>query len=68
MSYIIYYANQPKNDKLSGKTNLYRGLKIPTKEIDNYKAGQIINLTGYTSSSKDQQVALRFAMSNVQED
>ena len=60
LSCIIYYANQNrKQDKLKGKTVLYRGLKLKQNEVDNnYKQGDTIHLMGYTSTTKDLDCAL----------
>ena len=53
---------------MKGKTNLYRGLKLASAELDNYKEGNLINLTGFTSSSMDKNVAIKFAIENEVDD
>ena len=34
LSYIIYFANKRRQDKLIGKTLLYRGLKLTDEELE----------------------------------
>ena len=64
-SYIINYANQYSQDKLSGLTTLYRGIKMDEDDIENFEIGKTINLSGYTSSSTDINCAIRFALTDV---
>ena len=64
-SYIINYANQYSQDKLSGLTTLYRGIKLEEHDIDTFERGKTINLQGYTSSSTDIDTAIRFAICDV---
>lgn len=62
LSYIIYFANKSrKKYRLKGKNTFYRGLKLPKEELDSYELGKVINLTGYTSSSKERKIAIKFA-------
>ena len=65
LSYIIYGANKNRKDKLKGHTILYRGLKINRLELSKLSIGQIINLQGYTSTSKDFSIALKFAFTDI---
>ena len=68
LSYIIYYANGNKTDsKLKESTILYRGLKMRKKFIDGYQIGTKTNLVGFTSTSKNREVAFRFAFKDLKE-
>ena len=64
LSYIIYFANEHlSSQKHESQTTLFRGLKLPQQEADNcFKINSKVNLTGYTSSSRNAGVALRFAL------
>ena len=74
LSYIIHSANLNRKDdkKLQGEITLYRGLKMKKKDYEDYKEkannNEPINLTGYTSTSKDIEVAVRFALNDLTED
>ena len=63
LSYIIYYANNNRRDKdrISGTTLLYRGLQLGEDEITQYWVGAKVHLMGYTSTSLDQDIAIKFA-------
>ena len=67
LSYIIYSANENRKsgDKLKGNTYLYRGLKMKKSQIDEYKAGAKIDLIGYTSTTKEFEIAHKFAFDNL---
>lgn len=66
LSYIINSANQNrKNEKLNGRTLLYRGLKMTQDEIDAFEPGTSTHLIGYTSTSKQFEVALAFAIEDL---
>ena len=67
LSYIIYFANQTRKDKISGLINLYRGLKLDLNEIEMYQVESNVNLTGYTSSTTNPNVAIEFALDNPQQ-
>lgn len=69
LSFIICCANARRTDefKLSENTTLYRGVKLREEKLKEYKEGDFVNLTGYTSSSKNKEVALKFALYNVKE-
>ena len=54
-------------NKLKGHTELFRGLKLTPFELSQLKEGQIINLQGYTSTSKEFDVALNFSLERVKE-
>ena len=62
LSYIIFGANQNRKDKLKNDNKLYRGLKLPQADIESFNKGEIINLQGYTSTSKNFKVALAFSL------
>ena len=64
LSYIIYSANKKRKDKfkISGKTTLYRGLKLDEETLYDFELNSLIHLTGYTSSSKDRETAEEFAL------
>ena len=63
LSYIIYFANMKRvTEKLYDTTKLCRGLKLMKEEVDCYKVDDFVHLMGYTSTSMDAQVALRFAL------
>ena len=64
LSYIIIYANQNKRAKeiLPARNTLYRGLKVTQEQLKTYIVGRNVNLTGYTSTTKDKNVALMFAL------
>ena len=62
LGYILNSANIGRKDCLKGTTNLYRGLKLTSAELNNYNEGNLINLTGFTSSSMDKNVAIKFAI------
>ena len=69
LSYIIYKANSERGtNNLSSKNTFYRGLKLDRDEIDLYTVGSIVNLTGYTSSSKKKDNALKFTLFNDSND
>ena len=52
LSYIIYFANSQLNEKkLTGCTDLYRGLQLYEEEIVDFNLNKTVNLTGYTSST-----------------
>lgn len=62
LSFIIDNANKNKGQK-NNKTNLFfRGLKMTPEEVDDYLVGNLVNLTGYTSTSKKFATALSFAL------
>lgn len=66
LSCVLYNANKNRKDeKLSGTTDLYRGLHLPLEEIDGFKNDKLISLTGYTSTSMAIDVARDFALSDV---
>jgi len=68
LSCILYFANKNrKGERLSGTTELYRGLQLPPDEVDGYKEGKMISLTGYTSTSMSYDVAKDFALTDVPE-
>ena len=63
MSFIIDNANKNRIKKNSKKqTNLlFRGLKMVPEEADGYQVGNLVSLTGYTSTSKSFATAFEFA-------
>lgn len=65
ISYIIYFANKRRKDCIKGTTTLYRGIKLTKQQIKQFKVGSDVNLTGYISSSRDRNVAMNFALSDV---
>ena len=53
LSFIIHSANQNRvEDKLMDVTNLFRGVKLPHLEADQYEEGSTVSLLGYVSTSK----------------
>ena len=65
LSFIIHCANQNRvKDKLQDVTTLYRGVKMPKTEVEKLEEGSITSLLGYTSTSKDFNIALEFAFNN----
>ena len=54
LSFVIDNANKNRSQISSKKqTNLFfRGLNMPLEEADGYIVGNVVNLTGYTSTSK----------------
>ena len=62
LSYIIYNANKNRKDReVVKQTKLYRGIKMQAAEVEGYDEGALIQLTGYTSTSKQFATALQFA-------
>ena len=60
LSYIISTANTKKS-KIMIKT--FRGLQLEQKEIeDKYSIGNLVPLTGYTSTTTDKLIALGYAL------
>ena len=47
---------------MNGSNTLYRGLKLKKEEVNSFKQGETIHLIGYTSTSTDPKVALKFAL------
>lgn len=45
---------------------LYRGIKLTRDEVDTYRVGQNMHLRGYTSSSSNINVALKYALYQAQ--
>ena len=67
LSFILYSASQHRSDlKVPKSMKLYRGIKMSAQEVRNYKVGSKVNLSGYTSTSKDIGVALAFAFKNFE--
>ena len=68
LSYIIYHANQNKSDQVAEKEiTLFRGLKMQAVDADSYQEGTLINLVGYTSTSRLFEKALEFATYGIRE-
>ena len=67
LSFIIDNANRKINKSLSTKKKnvLYRGIKLSHLEADAYEVGRTVHLTGYTSTSRQFNVALEFAMTEL---
>ena len=64
LSYIIYSANKHRHDanKVSGTTTLYRGVHLTPQEVnETFTAGSKVHLLGYTSTSTNPAVAIKFA-------
>ena len=62
LSFIIHSANQNRiEQKLQRSTTLFRGVKLTPAEAEQYQKGSTTNLLGYTSTSKDFYVALKFS-------
>ena len=71
LSFIIYQANRnlmSQQKKKSRDVRLFRGVKMHQLEADQYEADQLINLTGYTSTSKLFSKACKFALFDVKPD
>ena len=69
LSFILYSATKNRADlKVPKVMNLYRGIKLSVLEVEDYKPGSKINLPGYTSTSKDIDVAIYFAFKYLKED
>ena len=64
LSFIIDNAN--KNDRQRNPRNqaklLFRGLKMSPVDADGFQVGNLVNLRGYTSTSKQFDIALTFAL------
>ena len=67
ISYIIYFANKRRDDKITGETILYRGLKLTEDAVKMFEVGNKINITGYTSSSREFEVAKSFAVNELKD-
>ena len=71
LSYIISSANKNngarKNPSAMVQT-LYRGIKLKREELEVYRTSKIINLLGYTSTSRCQQQAQIFAFEGLKTD
>lgn len=67
LSFIIHTANKRRrpDERIKGTVELYRGLKMQQQDIDTFRKGANIHLTGYTSSSRDKQMALSFAFEDI---
>ena len=67
LSYVIYSANRNRRDqKLSGTTVLFRGIKLQSEaELETFKEGATKHLLGYTSTTKSFDVAKKFALSGL---
>lgn len=62
LSYIIYYANKnKKNTSIKDEITVFRGLKMQAEEIETFEVNSVINLVGYTSTSKLFREAIIFA-------
>lgn len=48
--------------------NVFRGVTLPDSVIDIYQEGEIINLSGYASTSKKYNTALEFAFNKNKPD
>ena len=69
LSFIIHSANQNRvSNKLENSTNLFRGLKLFQREVDQFEQGSTTNLLGYTSTSKEFSIALGFAFEDLKND
>ena len=69
LSYIIHFANaKRKEEKLKGGIVLYRGIKVKKDQLSEYELGSKVELTGYTSTSKDKDCAVKFALESLKED
>ena len=64
LSYIIFSANKKRTDGMRlTNTVLYRGLRMDINTVrNNFQENSIINLLGYTSTSKNFGKALSFAL------
>ena len=68
LGFIIHGGNS-KEAGLSKHLMLYRGLKIPREEITRvYQKGKVVSLTGFTSSSKNRDTGLSFALGDPSEE
>ena len=62
LSFILYSATKNRSDlEKSQTTILYRGIKLTASEVEEYAVGSKIHLPGYTSTSKQISVAIKFA-------
>ena len=69
LSYILYSANINKKDhQVEKQVTLFRGLKMHPMEADSYQEDTVINLVGYTSTSKRFGTALHFAKKDIKDD
>ena len=68
LSFIIDNANKNRKQISSKKRTklLFRGLKMDPLEAEAHKVGSLINLTGYTSTSKLFETAKNFAFAECQ--
>ncbi len=61
----ISEAQRRRNDPIIGDFTVYRGLKLPAREISReFKEGKEIRLKNFTSTSKHKDIALNFALSD----
>ena len=69
LSYIINFANNNRvENRLQKSIILYRGVKLTQEEVDRYEPGNKIHLLGYTSTSKELQIAGAFALKDCNND
>ncbi len=65
LSFIVHCGNKKQTD-LPKVITVYRGLKMPVSELDSkYIEGHSINLQGYTSTTLNFGVAVKFAIKGV---
>ena len=63
LSFILYSATKNRSDlRVSEAVTLYRGIKLSAAEVDEFVVGKTIHLPGYTSTSKEKEVATKFAL------
>lgn len=68
LSMALGYATRYREDQIDRSITqsytVYRGLSLSPEELAIYKEGDIINLSGYASTSKNRDQSMIFAMKN----
>ena len=68
LSFIVHCGNK-KQTGLSKVFSVYRGLQVKAEEIESkYQPGSSINLQGFTSTTQDRDVAIKFALGDSLEE
>ena len=68
LGYIIHNANKKRLDlKTKNQFFVYRGLKLTKEDLEDYKKDNIVTLKGFTSCSESKDVAMDFALDDMDE-
>lgn len=65
LGYIIHSANHYSKTGMEGTRTLYRGIKLMDSEIETFKVGSLVPMTGYQSTSEQMETALVFAFTEL---